>query len=261
MSFQEILYYKQEDVATITLNRPRVFNALNNQMKVEIKEALLDAEQDSEVRVIVLTGEGGAFCSGQDLKAAQEELAGSRYSDAIREYYNPLILAMRNLPKPIICQLNGLAAGAGCSLALACDLIIAAESASLAELFVGIGLIMDSGSTYFLPRMIGSLRAFELAATGRKVPAAEAQELGLVNLVVPDEQLESVVQEYARQFAQGPTQTIGLIKEMLNRSSHMTLSEVLEYEAEMQDQAAASPDHREGIQAFLEKRKPTFGGQ
>nr|WKN36501.1 enoyl-CoA hydratase-related protein [Tunicatimonas sp. TK19036] len=260
MDYQHILYSKEDGIATITLNRPEVYNALNNQIKVDLKDAFVEARNDSDVRVIILTGKGPAFCSGQDLKAAQQELKGSHYSDAVRQYYNPLILAMRNLPKPIICQLHGIAAGAGCSLALACDMIIAGEKASLAELFVGIGLIMDSGSTYFLPRMIGSLKAFELASTGRSVPAQEAEQIGLINRAVPDDQLEAVVQEYARKFAVAPTKAIGLIKEMLNKSYHMTLPEVLDYEATMQDQAASTHDHREGIQAFLEKRKPVFRG-
>lgn len=260
MNYQYILYQVQEGVATITLNRPEVYNALNNAIKVELKEAFMQAGNDADVRAVVLTGNGPAFCSGQDLKAAQRELQGVKYSDAVREYYNPLILTMRNLPKPIICQLNGVAAGAGCSLALACDMIIADEKASLAELFVGIGLVMDSGSTYFLPRMVGSLRAFELASTGRSVSATEAVQMGLINQAVAEDQLALVVQGLARKFAQAPTKTIGLIKQMLNRSSHMALEEVLDYEAEIQDQAASTQDHREGIQAFLEKRKPVFRG-
>lgn len=260
MSYQYVLYSKEQGVATITLNRPEVYNALNNQIKVDLKEAFKEAGNDEEVRVVILAGNGPAFCSGQDLKAAQREIQGSHYSDAVRQYYNPLIMAMRNLPKPIICQLQGIAAGAGCSLALACDMIIAGEKANLAELFVGIGLVMDSGSTYFLPRMIGSLKAFELASTGRSVSAQEAEHLGLINQMVPDEQLEAVVQDYARKFAIAPTKTIGLIKEMLNKSYQMTLPEVLDYEAEIQDQAANTHDHREGIQAFLEKRKPSFRG-
>jgi len=258
--YETILIEIKNGVGRITLNRPEVYNALNNQMKVELKEAFEKMEHDSEVRVIILTGQGAAFCSGQDLKAAQTELAGTTYSEAVKTYYNPLILRMRNLAKPIICRLNGVAAGAGCSLALACDLIVASEKASLAELFVGIGVVMDSGSTYFLPRMVGSLRAFELAATGRAVSASEAIQIGLVNQTVPDEQLDAAVREVAQQLSQAPTKTIGLIKKMLNQSYNMTLEKVLDYEAEVQDQAAATEDHQEGIRAFLEKRKPKFKG-
>lgn len=259
--YETILFKISEGVGQITLNRPEVYNALNNQIKVELKNAFEKMDQNPEVRVIVLTGQGAAFCSGQDLKAAQSELSGTTYSEAVKTYYNPLILTMRNLPKPIICQLNGVAAGAGCSLALACDLIIASQKASLAELFVGIGLVMDSGSTYFLPRMVGSLRAFEIAATGRTVPATEAVQIGLVNQAVPDDQLDGVVNKAAHQLSQAPTKTIGLIKKMLNQSQHMTLEKVLEYEAEVQDQAAATEDHQEGVRAFLEKRKPQFTGK
>lgn len=259
--YQHILYETDGNVGRITLNRPEVYNALNNQIKVELKEAFTRMEEDLEVRVIVLTGKGPAFCSGQDLKAAQDELNGVAYSEAVRTYYNPLILMMRNLPKPIICQLNGVAAGAGCSLALACDMIIAAKKASLAELFVGIGLVMDSGSTYFLPRMVGSLRAFEIASTGRSISAEEAERIGLVNQVVENDQLESHVTQLAQKFAHAPTKTIGLIKQMLNNSEQMSLEEVLELEAKVQDEAAVTADHREGIQAFLEKRKPVFTGK
>ncbi|MEM6844576.1 MAG: enoyl-CoA hydratase-related protein [Bacteroidota bacterium] len=259
--YQHIIYESDEGVAKITLNRPEVYNALNNQIKVELKQAFELAWDDQAVRAIVLTGSGTAFCSGQDLKAAQTELKDTTYSEAVRTYYNPLILTMRNLPKPIICQLNGVAAGAGCSLALACDMIIASEKASLAELFVGIGLVMDSGSTYFLPRMVGSLKAFELASTGRSVSASEAVQIGLVNQVVPADQLENTVNQLAQKFSQAPTKTIGLIKQMLNQSYEMSLADVLEHEAQVQDEAAATDDHQEGSLAFLEKREPRFTGK
>ena len=258
--FQHIIYEYNEGIAKIFLNRPEVYNALNNQIKVELKQAFEQARDDETVRAIVLTGSGAAFCSGQDLKAAQTELEDTTYSEAVRTYYNPLILTMRNLFKPIICQLNGVAAGAGCSLALACDMIVASENASLAELFVGIGLVMDSGSTYFLPRMVGALKAFELASTGRSVSASEAAQIGLVNQVVPADQLENTVNQLVQKFAHAPTKTIGLIKQMLNQSYEMSLAEVLEYEAQVQDEAAATDDHQEGIRAFLEKRKPHFTG-
>ena len=210
---------------------------------------------------MVLTGEGPAFCSGQDLKAAQTELEGTTYSEAIRTYYNPLIRAMRALNKPIVCGLNGIAAGAGCSLALACDIIVASEQSYLSELFVGIGLIMDSGSTFFLPRIVGQLKAFELATMGTRVGAREALALGLVNEVVPDDQLNEAIQRYTHYYSRAPTVAVGLIKNMLNQAGQLTLDEMLELEAHHQDLAAATADHAEGIRAFAEKRVPEFSGK
>ena len=259
--YQEIKYAHDGPVATIKLNRPAVFNALNNSLKAELRDVFEHLQQDSSIRVVVLTGEGDAFCSGQDLKAAQAEMVGQSYSEAIRAYYNPLIMAMRNLDRPIICGLNGIAAGAGCSLALACDIIVASEKSYLSELFIGIGLIMDSGSTYFLPRMVGRLKAFELATMGTRVGSREALALGLVNEVVPDDQLAEAVQRYAHYYANAPTVAVGLIKKMLNQTGPMTLEQMLELEATNQDIAASTDDHAEGIRAFLEKRKPLFNGK
>ena len=259
--YQTIKYSHDGPVATIRLNRPEVYNALNNAIKVELRDVFERLQEDPSIRVVVLTGEGAAFCSGQDLKAAQTEMRGQAYSEAVRTYYNPLITAMRNLDKPIVCGLNGIAAGAGCSLALACDVIVASEQSYLSELFVGIGLIMDSGSTYFLPRLVGRLKAFELATMGNRVGAKEALALGLVNEVVPDEQLEEAVQRYVDYYANAPSVAIGLIKKMLNQASALSLEDMLELEAKNQDIAAATEDHAEGIKAFTEKRKPIFKGK
>lgn len=259
--YQYIKYLNQDGLATITLNRPEVYNALNNGIKLELQDAFKNIEEDKTVRVVVLTGEGKAFSSGQDLKVVQSEMKGKKYSEVIRTYYNPLIISMHNLEKPIICRLNGIAAGAGCSLALACDLIIASEEASLSELFVGIGLIMDSGSTYFLPRMVGSQKAFELATMGTKISAKEAYNIGLINRVIPIGQLDETVEQYVDYYLNGPTVAIGLIKRLLNQSVQRPLEEVLEFEAQWQDIAAATRDHQEGVEAFLEKRKPRFQGK
>jgi len=182
--YNSILYEKKELVAYITLNRPDVFNAFNDEQSYELQDALKQATRDEEVRVVVLTGAGKAFCSGQDLKDIAQKQNRS-LSDSIRKRYNPIIRAMRTMPKPIICRLNGVAAGAGCSLALASDFIIAAENASLIEIFINVGLVLDSGSSYFLPRMVGSQKAFELATMGTKVTAQQAKEWGMVNQVVP----------------------------------------------------------------------------
>lgn len=257
--YQYLNYYEEKGVAVLSLNRPEVYNALNNPLKEELFSALSAAASGENIRVIVLTGEGKAFCSGQDLKAAAEETRES-YSEAIRQYYNPLISYMRTLPKPIICKLNGVAAGAGCSLALACDLIIAAESATLAELFVGIGLVPDCGSSFFLPRLTSRAHAFELATTGRKVSAREAMNLGLVNRVVADQDHDQVMEEYLAYYRNAPTRVIGYIKEMLNQTPLLTLNDTLELEANFQDKASETADHKEGIQAFMEKRSPKFTG-
>ncbi len=257
--FDHLLYQVQEGVCTVTLNRPELYNALNIKLTLELQEAFKQAARDESVRVVILTGLGGAFCSGADLKEASKGIAS--YSEEVRSRYNPIILAMRNMPKPVVGRINGVAAGAGCSLALACDVIIAAEEMYFSEAFVGIGLVMDSGSGYFLPRMVGSIRAFEWATMGTKIPATEAARVGLVTRAVPSSQLDEAVAQYVGYYASAPTKTIGLIKQMLNKSFHSSLEEMLEWEALYQEVAGASKDHREGVQAFLEKRKPTFIGK
>jgi 2-(1,2-epoxy-1,2-dihydrophenyl)acetyl-CoA isomerase len=264
MTFEHLLYDVQNGVCTITLNRPDVLNALNEKLNYELKDAFTQAGADPSVRVVVLTGAGRGFCSGADLKseAAFKSGEGERsLADAVRNRYNPMILAIRNLPKPVIGRLHGVAAGAGCSLALACDLLVASEEAVLAEIFIGIGLVMDAGSTWFLPRLVGPMKAFEMATMGTKVAAKEALSLGLVNKVVPADQLDATVAQVAGYYAAAPTRTIGLIKQMLQKSYGFTLEEMLEWEALCQDAAGRTQDHREGVQAFLEKRKPNFTGK
>jgi 2-(1,2-epoxy-1,2-dihydrophenyl)acetyl-CoA isomerase len=261
MSTYKFLLFKVENgLATISLNRPEVYNALNDEITFELQDAFKVAAKDDAIRAVVLTGEGKAFCSGQDLKASQAQEKRS-FLDSLHKRYNPIVRAMRSLPKPIVCRLNGVAAGAGCSLALACDIIVASEDATLIEVFINIGLVPDSGSSYFLPRLVGMAKAFEMCSMGSRVKAKEALELGLVNKVVAADQLDSAVKEYADYYAQAPTKSIGLIKKMLNKSTTSSLDEMLDYEAYLQEIAGSSQDYKEGVTAFLEKRKPEFKGK
>jgi 2-(1,2-epoxy-1,2-dihydrophenyl)acetyl-CoA isomerase len=259
MSYQFLKYTLESGVATITLNRPDVYNALNDEITYELQAALKEVAKDTNVRVVVITGEGKAFCSGQDLKAASGEQKRS-FMQSLNKRYNPIISAMRALPKPIVCRLNGVAAGAGCSLALACDIIVAAEEATLIEVFINIGLVPDSGSSYFLPRLVGMAKAFEMCSMGSRVKATEAASIGLINKVVPADQLDAAVKSYTDYYAMAPTKSIGLIKRMLEKSATSSLDEMLEYEAYCQEIAGTSHDYKEGVTAFLEKRKPDFKG-
>lgn len=259
MSYETILFETSGGISTITLNRAEVFNAFNEQQSFDILDALKKVEKDKSIRVLILTGAGKAFCSGQDLKS----IAGKKdrsLSESIHIRYNPMIRAIRNLNIPVVCKLNGVAAGAGCSLALACDFIVASEQATLIEVFVNVGLVLDSGSSYFLPRLIGSQRAFEMSTMGSKISADKAYEWGLVNRVVKPEELDEETMKVAMYYAAAPTKAIGLMKKMLNKSFHTNLDGMLEYEAQCQELAGRSEDYKEGVDAFIEKRKPVFKG-
>jgi 2-(1,2-epoxy-1,2-dihydrophenyl)acetyl-CoA isomerase len=257
--FEFIKVSKENGAGTIILNRPEIFNALNDDICYELQKALKTFSDDPDTRVVILTGEGRGFCSGQDIRAIRD-MKGNP-SEAIYRKYNPIIKLMRSMPKPIICKLNGIAAGAGCSLALACDIIIASEEAVLVEAFVNIGLVLDSGSSFFLPRIVGSLKAFELATMATKLSAAEALKLGMVNKVVPASQLDEEVLNLSNFYAAAPTRAVGLIKELLNKSYNSSLDEMLTEEARRQDVAGGTHDFKEGVDAFLEKRKPIFKGK
>ena len=257
--FEFIKYDTTDGVTTITLNRPDVYNALNDEITYELQDAFKKATKDEATRVVVFTGEGKAFCSGQDLKAAVGDQKRS-FSTSLEKRYNPLISLMRNMPKPIICRLNGVAAGAGCSLALASDILVMAEETFLVEVFVNIGLVMDSGSSYFLPRLVGSSKAFELATMGSRVYGKEAVELGIANTSVPLAELDKAVKTYTEYYKNAPTKAIGLMKKMLNKSGSSDLKAMLEYEKYCQEIAGTSHDYKEGVDAFLEKRKAKFRG-
>jgi 2-(1,2-epoxy-1,2-dihydrophenyl)acetyl-CoA isomerase len=258
--YNSLLFQLHDGVATITLNRPDVFNAFNDEQSSELQDALKQVSKNAEVRVVVLTGAGKAFCSGQDLKAIADNTGKRDLSESLHKRYNPIIRAMRNLPKPIIARVNGVAAGAGCSLALAADLVVAAESAKFIEVFVNVGLVLDSGSSYFLPRLVGSARAFEMSTMGTRVSAQQAFDWGMVNKVVPDAELDAAVAVYTDYYKAAPTKAIAMMKKMLNKSFHSDLDAMLDYEAYCQKIAGDSVDYKEGVAAFNEKRKPNFTG-
>ncbi|KQL46304.1 enoyl-CoA hydratase [Brevibacillus choshinensis] len=257
--YETILYEVSEGVAVVTLNRPDKFNAFTEKMNKEITDALKQAQKDADVRCIVLTGAGRAFNAGQDLG----DVAGGEvdFGGFLRERYNPMILQFQKTEKPIIAAVNGVAAGAGMSVALACDIRLASEKASFVNAFVNIGLVPDSGGCYFLPRIVGMGKALELAMTGEKVSAAEALRIGLVNQVYPAESFQEEAVAYARKLAALPTRAIGLIKRTMYKGLEMNLEETLKYEAFAQEAAGSTEDHKEGVTAFMEKRAPRFTGR
>jgi 2-(1,2-epoxy-1,2-dihydrophenyl)acetyl-CoA isomerase len=246
------------NILFVTLNRPDSLNAFTAGMLMELQQAFKEA-QSGGIRCVVLTGAGKGFCSGQDLKDFESEK--KTFKEALEERYNPLIKQMMMLPKPIICGINGAAAGAGLSLALACDFRIAVESAQLIEIFINIGLVPDSASTYTLPRITGLSKAFEICSSAKRISANEAKSLGIVNVVVStNEVLNIALSRYALKFASAPTKGIGYIKRLINTSFGKNLDEALNDEAEAQDLLGKSHDYKEGVNAFLEKRKPVFKG-
>ena len=255
-----VLLEVADGVATITLNRPDALNALTVPMKRELLAAFRAVERDRAVRAVILTGAGRAFCAGQDLRERLEPDAAPLGTE-LRERYNPIIRAMRGLEKPIVGAINGVAAGAGASLAFACDLRIAAEGASFALAFGRVGLLPDSGATWLLPRLVGGARAAEIALLNDAVSASAALAMGLVTRVVPAAELGDVVREMAGRLAHGAPLALALTKRSLNAAWDHGLDGALEYEAFLQDLAGQSQDHAEGIAAFMEKRPPRFSGE
>ena len=247
-----------EGVQTITLNQPDKLNALSAEMLQALREAVRSGERDSAVRAVVLTGAGRAFCSGADISEFQFGDGVPNVGDALRGRINPLIVRMHTLDKPVLAAINGVAAGAGLSLALACDLRFAAQSARMVVAFVRIGLVPDAGLQYFLPRLVGPGKTLELAWTGDPIEAEEAYELGMLNRVLPDDQVLSSTQELAARLARGPARTTALIKRGINQAHELSLERVLELEASYQTVAARETDFREGVTAFREKRAARF---
>ena len=247
-------------VGFITLNRPDKYNSYNREMALAFQASLDEFEGNDTVRCIYITGAGKGFCSGQDLSEAMNPTP-QEFERMVSEHYNATILRMRHIEKPIIAAVNGVAAGAGANIALAADIVLAAESASFIQAFSKIGLIPDSGGTYTLPRLIGMQRATALMMTGEKVLAADAVAMGMIYKCYPDADFETESKKMAYGLAQMPTKGIGLTKRLLNTSFNNTLAQQLDFEKQVQMQAGATADFREGVQAFLEKRKPVFKGQ
>lgn len=261
MTNNSILSKIENNIAHITLNRPEVFNSFNREMALKLQQVLDGCESNSEVRAIVLTGNGKAFCAGQDLKEVTSPELNPGFKKILEEHYNPIITRIRNIKKPIIAAVNGVAAGAGANIALACDIVVAHEKVSFIQAFSLIGLIPDSAGTFFLPRLIGFQKASALAMLGDKISAEEAERLGMIYKVIPLENFEDEVHILALKLAQMPTLALGKIKEAFNQSLSNTLEQQLALESKLQIEAAQTEDYAEGVSAFVEKRQPNFNGK
>jgi len=262
MDYQHILFDNRDGIARLTLNRPDRLNSFTVAMHLEVQDALARVACDRTVRVLVLTGAGRGFCAGQDLsdRAVAPGDAPLDLGESIDKYYGPLVLALRRLPIPVICAVNGVAAGAGANLPLACDIVIAARSASFVEVFCKLGLIPDTGGTYFLPRMLGNARATALAMLGDKLSAQQAADWGLIWKCVDDDQLAAETDKLAQHFASAPTLGLARTKQALQASGLNTLEAQLNLERDYMRELGRSADYREGVAAFMEKRAPRFTG-
>ncbi len=256
----EILQKIENGVCILTLNRPAVFNSFNQTMAFQLQGALDACATDDSVRVVVIQGEGKAFCAGQDLAEATDP-EGPELKSIVREHYNPIILKIRELEKPVIAAVNGVAAGAGANIALACDITIAKKSASFIQAFSKIGLIPDSGGTFFLPRLIGMQKALALMMTGDKVSAEEAEKLNMIYKVVEDDTFEEEITKFAEHLAKMPTRGLGLSKKAVNLGLFNSLEDQLDVEERLQTEAGETDDFAEGVNAFLHKRAPQFKGR
>ena len=260
MTFDKIDFKIENAVALITLNRPDKLNSFDQTMAIDLQNALDHCMNNPEVRCVLLTGAGRGFCAGQDLEEAIDP-DSARIEEHVETKYNPIVRKIRAIEKPVIAAVNGVAAGAGANLAFCCDIVVAAENASFIQSFINIGLVPDTGGTYFLPRLVGMHRASVMTMLGEKMTAQEAKDVGLVYKVYPHEELMNNAIELAERMAKMPTKAIGLTKRMLNQSMYHTLNEQLAVERELQGQAGRTEDNAEGIAAFLEKRKPVYKGE
>ncbi len=250
----------ENNVAWISLNRPDVFNSFNREMAFLLQETLDNCANNTNVRSIIITGNGKAFCAGQDLKEVTDPELNPGFRKILEEHYNPIIKKIRTIEKPIIAAVNGVAAGAGANIALACDIVVASENASFIQAFSKIGLIPDSAGTFFLPRLIGLQKATALMMLGDKVSAEEALNIGMIYKIYPTSFFEEEVMTLATTLAQMPTKAIGLTKRLLNQSMTNNLEQQLALESDLQIEASSSNDYKEGVTAFVEKRKPEFKG-
>ncbi|HGU9764734.1 2-(1,2-epoxy-1,2-dihydrophenyl)acetyl-CoA isomerase PaaG [Acinetobacter baumannii] len=263
MDYQNIIAEEKNGVGYLTFNRPKALNSFNVDMHREVAEVLNQWTKNSDVRCVVISGEGRGFCAGQDLgdRVVDPNAEAPDLGYSIETYYNPLIKTIVNMPKPVICAVNGVAAGAGANIALACDLVIAAKSANFVQAFCRLGLVPDSAGTWFLPRAVGHARAMGLALLGDKLPAETAKEWGMIWDVVEDAELKAKVTELAERLAKQPTFGLSLIKKAIHQSSNNTFDEQVLLERDLQRIAGRSEDYREGVQAFMNKREPNFKGR